>query len=56
VRWEGDRYHRLLQGRPCVLRQAQDEVLSFWHLADAILDFPSPELAEGLSLSKDARS
>src|SRR6185437_4650049 len=31
----------------CVLRQAQDEVFSRWHLADARLDFPHPEPVEG---------
>jgi hypothetical protein len=30
-----------------VLRQAQDEVLSSWHFADAILDVPHPEPVEG---------
>src|SRR5215831_5264201 len=34
-------------GAPCVLRQAQDEVLSSWQLRNAILTFPHPEPVEG---------
>jgi cobalt-precorrin 5A hydrolase / cobalt-factor III methyltransferase / precorrin-3B C17-methyltransferase len=36
-----------LQSRMCVLRQAQDEVLSSWPPSDAGLNRPHPELVEG---------
>ena len=36
-----------LQSRQCVLRQAQDEVLSSWPLSDAGLNVLHPELVEG---------
>src|SRR5215467_938706 len=40
----------LLQSRPCVLRQAQDEVLPLWHLEDAIPNGPHPEPVEGRTI------
>jgi hypothetical protein len=41
----------MLQTRWCVLRQAQDEVLSSWHYGNATLDVPHPELVEGRKAS-----
>jgi cobalt-precorrin 5A hydrolase / precorrin-3B C17-methyltransferase len=39
-------YVTSLQSRMCVLRQAQDEVLSSWPLSDAGLNLPHPEPVE----------
>src|SRR6516162_1215167 len=50
----GERGGKSLARPSRVLRQAQDEVLSSWHLEHAILGLPHPELVEGRMGSRAA--